>query len=219
MKRTRLMIIIIVALVVVGALGGWLYTRGQTRASQSSTSSASTATTTSRPKTHGKTLIIYFSHAGGNYEGYRKVGNTAVIANYIKDRTHADVYQVTPAKSYPSSYQKLTTIATREQDNNARPAIKGSLPKFSDYQNIFVGSPIWNSEYPMIMRTLFDKANLNHKTLIPFVTHGGSKFGSTLDILKKAYPQATILKGYQAEGSTVAHDRSAVNRWLKGLGY
>ncbi|CAJ2233240.1 flavodoxin [Companilactobacillus paralimentarius] len=215
-RRVKLIGIIIAIIIVLGVIIGVIHSRSNTRTSDDNAIQETKGTN----KISGKTLIIYFSHAGRNYEGNLKTGNTAVIANYIKDKTHADVYEVIPAKAYPTdSYSKLTKIATNEKDNNDRPAIKGQLPNVDKYKNIFIGSPIWYSEYPMVMRTLFDKINLNNKTVIPFVTNEGSGFGSTREILKRKYPKAKMLKGYETEGSNVKDDQSSVNKWLDSLGY
>lgn len=224
MKRTqkiKLIGIIVAILIVLGVVIGVIHSKSSTQTtSNNAIQESKDNSSRSKSTSHGKTLIIYFSHAGRNYEGNLKTGNTAVIANYIKEKTNADVYEVIPAKAYPTdSYSKLTKIATSEKDNNARPAIKGQLPDVSKYENIFIGSPIWYSEYPMIMRTLFDKINLNNKTIIPFVTNEGSGFGSTREILKKQYPKAKILKGYETEGSNVKDAQRDVNKWLNGLGY
>jgi len=220
-KRAKLIGIIASILIVLGVILGIAYSKSNTQNDKSSaTQVGRTSTKDNAKKAQGKTLIIYFSHSGRNYEGYRKVGNTEVIANYIKSKTGADEYRVTPAKPYPNnSLSKLEQIATDEKDNNDRPKIKGQLPDISKYQNIFIGSPIWYSEYPMIMRTLFEKIDLNNKTVIPFVTDGGSGFGSTQEILKKQYPKANTLKGFQVEGANVNDAKNDVDQWLDGLGF
>jgi flavodoxin len=220
-KRVKLIGILTTVLVVLGIVLGIIYSKSNLQSNKSTSNQAIKETSQgSTKKSNGKTLIIYFSHSGANYEGYRKVGNTQVIANYIKSKTNADIYRVIPAKAYPDkSLSKLEDIATEEKDNNARPSIKGSLPNVDNYKNIFIGSPIWYSEYPMIMRTLFDKIDLNNKTIIPFVTDGGSGFGSTQEILRDQYPKATILKGFQVQGSDVQNAKGDVNQWLTKLGY
>lgn len=219
--RIKLVGILATFLIVLGVVLGIVYSKSNLQ-NKKSTSNQAIEETSSKltKKASGTTLIIYFSHSGANYEGYRKVGNTQVIANYIKSKTNADIYRLIPAKAYPNkSLSKLEDIATEEKDNNARPSIKGTLPNVDNYENIFIGSPIWYSEYPMIMRTLFDKVDLNNKTIIPFVTDGGSGFGSTQEILRDQYPKATILKGFQVQGADVQDAQNDVNQWLTKLGY
>lgn len=54
-----------------------------------------------------KSLILYFSRAGNNYtnEGIKniEIGNTEVIANYIKEFTDGDMFKVDPLDEYPET--------------------------------------------------------------------------------------------------------------------
>ena len=171
-----------------------------------------------------KVLVVYFSRTKGVYGGPLKTGNTDRVANFIKQRTNADTYEIVPAKSYPSNYDQTTKVAQREQRRNARPAIKGQLPNVKKYDTIFIGAPIWWGEYPMVVRTFLDKENgLNGKTLIPVTTSEGSGLGNTSSQLKKQFPNAKVRKGFNVRGTTVKNNpnkvKTQVNNWLKGLGY
>lgn len=171
-----------------------------------------------------KVLVVYFSRTKGVYGGPLKNGNTDRVANFIKQRTNADTYEIVPAKSYPSNYDQTTKVAQREQRRNARPAIKGQLPNIKKYDTIFIGAPIWWGEYPMVVRTFLDKENgLNGKTLIPFTTSEGSGLGNASSQLKKQFPNAKVRKGFNVRGTTVKNNpnkvKTQVNNWLKGLGY
>lgn len=167
-------------------------------------------------------LIVYFSKSGINYEGYRKTGNTEVVANDIQKATGGDMYEIVPSKPYSrTSYKAVEKRATAEQNRNARPAIKGSMPDVSKYKTVFIGSPIWYNEYPMPVRTFMDKVNLNGKTLVPFATDSGSGMGDQPQQLKRQYPKAKIRKGFSVEGADVskASTQTNVNKWVKSLGY
>lgn len=135
-----------------------------------------------------KVLIVYFSRTKEVYNGPLKVGNTKRIADDIQKRTGGTEYEIVPKKPYPNSYNKTTQVARREQQNNARPAIKNKLPNVKKYSTVFIGSPIWWSQYPMIIRTFMDKEpalNSSSKTIIPFTTAEGSGLGNTQESLPK----------------------------------
>lgn len=175
-------------------------------------------------KSNKKVLVVYFSRTKGVSGGTLKRGNTARVADFIKDKTGADTYEIVPKKSYPNSYQKTTEVAQHEQRRNARPAIKGKLPDVSKYDTVFIGSPIWWGEYPMVVRTFLDKeSGLNGKTLIPFTTAEGSGLGNTSSVLKKQFPKSKVRKGFTARGDQVKRNpksvQKRVNSWLNGLGY
>lgn len=169
-----------------------------------------------------KVLIVYFSRTKGVYNGPLKVGNTKRIADDIQKRTGGTEYEIVPKKPYPSSYNKTTQVARREQRNNARPAIKNKLPNVKKYSTVFIGSPIWWSQYPMIVRTFMDKEpalNSSSKTVIPFTTAEGSGLGNTTQTLRKSFPKAHHSKGFTVRGSQASRAQGKVNSWLKGLGY
>jgi flavodoxin len=171
-----------------------------------------------------KVLVVYFSRTQGVYGGSLKRGNTARVADFIKQKTNADTYEIVPKKAYPKSYNQTTKVAQREQNENARPAIKGKLPDVSKYDTVFIGAPIWWGEYPMVVRTFLDKeSGLNGKTLILFTTNEGSGLGNTRQVLKKQFPKSKVRKGFSARGNTVKNNPNSVQRdvnsWLNGLGY
>lgn len=172
---------------------------------------------------NGKVLVVYFSRTKGVYGGTLKRGNTARVADFIQEKTKGDSYGVVPKKAYPNDYDQTTKVAQREQDQDARPAIKNALPNVKKYQTIFIGAPIWWGEYPMIVRTFIDNVNLNGKTVIPFTTAEGSGLGNTAETLKKAYPKAKVRKGFTATGNDVKSNPRSVQKevdsWLNGLGY
>lgn len=176
-------------------------------------------------KSSDKTLVVYFSRTKGVYGNKSlKQGNTAQVAKFIQQKTNADIYEIKPQKSYPNSYNATSKIAQKEQDQNARPAIKGTLPNVKKYNTVFIGGPIWWGEYPMVVRTFLDQEKgLDGKTLIPFTTSEGSGLGNTSSVLRKQFKNSTVRNGFSIKGSTVENNSNTaqkkVNRWLNDLGY
>ena len=171
----------------------------------------------------GKTLIVFFSRAGENWQvGVVEKGNTAIMAEYIQEFTNADVFEIVPEVAYPQGYEDCKTVATSEKNSNARPKFKGSIENFSQYENVFIGSPIWWGEPPMIMHSFYEAyPALKDKTIIPFGTHGGSGVSSCLSTLKKYYPNAKYLESLGISGSEIRKESSktAVQNWLRKIGF
>lgn len=167
-----------------------------------------------------KTLIVFFSHAGENYSvGNVKVGNTKLVADEIQKHTGGDEFEIVAEKSYDMPYNQLIEIAKEEARNGERPAFKGEVKNFEQYDTIFIGDPIWWGTYPQVMFTFFDKYDLNGKIIIPFTTHEGSGLANTVEDVKRAYPKAKVMEGFAVYGHEVRTDMSKVNKWLKILGY
>jgi flavodoxin len=167
-------------------------------------------------KDSGKVLIAYFSRAGENYNvGYLKVGNTAVMAGYIHERlSGSDIFKIEPVVPYPDKYDECTEVAKKEQRENARPAVKTHIADINKYDVIYIGYPIWWGAMPQIMFTFLEEYNLSGKTIIPFCTHEGSTFGSSVNDLKKKCPESKFLDGLAVRGSDVKKAQKEVNAWI-----
>lgn len=166
-----------------------------------------------------KALVIYFSRNGMNYwHGETKnlsVGNTARMAKVIQEATSADVWEIQPVHSYPFDYRQTTAEAQKEQEVDARPEIKLSMPDLAQYDLIFFGHPIWWSEMPMVARTFLDKADLSGKKITHFCTHEGSGFGGSESDLKSRQPRAIYLPSLAIAGTQVDNSTKAIQDWAK----
>jgi flavodoxin len=171
--------------------------------------------------TDNKILIVYFSRAGENYNvGHISVGNTAIIAGFIKDYTGAATFEIVPAIPYPDGYDKMKDVSQQETADNARPAIKNTLENLDKYSIVFVGSPIWYGAPPMIMRTFYEtyREKLAGKTFVLFGTHEGSGVSSCTNLLREYFPNATLLETLGIRGKQVTNSRESVEEWLRRIG-
>ena len=173
--------------------------------------------------TDSKILVVYFSRTGENYNvGNVEVGNTAMVASYIKDYLKADSFEIIPANKYPDTYQECLDQATKEKDENARPEIQNKITNFDQYDTVFVGYPIWWGDLPMIMHTFFESYDFKDKKVIPFNTHEGSGDAGTYTTIQKELSDANVTtNGLALDGNTARSDdgKQKTVDWLKGLGY
>lgn len=169
--------------------------------------------------TNGKSIVVFFSHAGENYAvGNIQVGNTKIVADYISELTGADQAEIVTHKYDGMAYTPLTNLAQDEQNNDELPEFK-LVPNvdFSQYDTIFIGGPIWWGTYPQVMFTFFGRYDLNGKTIYPFTTHEGSGLGSAVSDVRRAYPNASVQKGFSIYGHEVRSNKAKVENWLKNL--
>lgn len=170
-------------------------------------------------------LVVYFSRTGEQYTvGVIDEGNTAIVAKMISEKTGADTFEILPETDYyPYTYAELTDVAKKEQNENARPVIKDTLPDMSQYDTVFIGAPVWWGDWPMIMYTFFENADLSGKNLIPFSTHEGSGLSGFDKKLSSAVSDANVLTGLAIRGNDCQNDKagveSKVDEWLSELGY
>ncbi|MEU4486640.1 flavodoxin [Streptomyces purpurascens] len=199
-------------------LAGCSPSNGQQAGNQRSVSASRTASGPAR----GKVLLAYFSRPGENYyygdHTTLKVGNTEVLAHKIRGLIDCDIYRIEPADPYPESYDETVKRNVREQDTDARPAIKGALPRLDGYDTVLLGSPIWNVRAPMIMTTFTERLVFTGKTVIPFTTHAMSGLGTTARDYAVSCHGATFADGPAVQGEEVDQADRNVNAWLQRVG-
>ncbi|MDE5744985.1 MAG: flavodoxin [Paramuribaculum sp.] len=176
-------------------------------------------------KTDGKKLVVFFSHAGENYNvGVIEKGNTRIIADMIADAVGADRFEIVPAKPYPVNYNECIEVAKDEKQSGARPAINGDV-KIEDYDVIFLGYPNWWGEMPMCVYTFIEQHDWTGKTVIPFITHEGSGMGGTDRKIANACKGAdvAVCKGLAVQGKIAQEQQEVagenVDKWLSKLGF
>lgn len=152
-------------------------------------------------------LIAYFSWSG----------HTKQIAEEIHAQVGGDLFEITPKTAYTKDINKLSGIALKEQEENARPALSTHVKNMEQYDIVFVGYPCWWSNMPMPVFTFLEEYSFAGKTVIPFTAYGESVFGDSISSIKKTVPNATIATGLAVQEHNMQNLSSKVSEWLKKL--
>ncbi len=169
-----------------------------------------------------KVLVAYFSMPDNvddstvNING-QTLGNNQYFAQVIQEATGVDVFRIEAATPYPTDHATLVDQASKEQNENARPAIKDAIQNFDQYDTVFVGYPIWWSDMPQIMYTFFDTYDFSGKTLIPFGTHGGSGWAGTPAKIAQLEPSANMLDGLSISRNSIENAHDQIVQWVSSL--
>ena len=167
--------------------------------------------------TMGKSIVVFFSHAGDNYAvGNIEVGNTKIVADYISELTGAEQFEIVTHKYDGMAYNPLIKLAKEEAKNGELPEYEGDVD-LSQYNTVFIGGPVWWDTYPQVMFTFFKKhaGDLKGKTVIPFTTHEGSGLANCVKDVKAAFAGANVTKGFSIYGHEVRTNKSKVEKWLR----
>lgn len=142
--------------------------------------------------------------------------NTQYVAMEIQEKMNADIFRIEPKTPYTTNHGELVDIASQEQEENTRPAIKDKISDFEQYDTVFVGYPIWWSDLPMIMYSFFDEYDFNNKTIIPFSTHGGSGLADTISTIQELEPNANVYEqGLSISRNDVKNSSEEISQWLE----
>lgn len=145
-------------------------------------------------------------------------GNTGVVADMIAQATGADLFSIRTVEQYPDTYDATIDQGQQEQSEGARPELATHLENLDSYDTIFLGFPNWWGDMPMAVYTFLDEVDLSGKTVIPFVTSGGSGFSNTISTIQQMEPQATVQEGLSIGASSATGAQQQVESWLSELG-
>lgn len=157
---------------------------------------------------NGKILIAYFSW-GGNTEG---------VAEEIQSQTGADLFEITMVNPYSSDYNTVLDEAQRDQNAQARPELANHVENMDEYDIVMIGYPNWWASIPMPVASFLEEYDFSGKTILPFCSHGGGRFGQSLTAIAKLAPSAAMgeaLSVHYSGGSELSGD---VTDWLNSNG-
>ena len=157
--------------------------------------------------TGSKALIVYFTWSG----------NTQGIAQEIQRQSGADIFELEPEKPYSEDYNTVLKEAQRDQRRQARPKLKGQIDT-AQYDTILLGYPNWWASIPMPIASFLEEHDLSGKTILPFCSHGGGRFGQSLTAIAKLAPKAVIREGLSVHYSGGSGLKGDIDRWLAANG-
>ena len=159
-------------------------------------------------KENGNTLIVFFSWGG----------NTKGIAQEIQSQTGAELFEIELVHPYSNDYDTVLDEAQRDQNEQARPEIKNHVENIEKYETILLGFPNWWASIPMPIASFLEEYDLSGKTIVPFCSHGGGRFGQSLTAIAKLAPQSEIGEGLAVSYSGDSSLPEDIGKWLKDNG-
>lgn len=181
-------------------------------------------------KTENKILVAYFtlpetdrvdasSGASRVVTAGKMYGSTEYIAMLIGEATGGELFAIRTAETYPDTHRELVELAKKEKESASRPKLSTHIRNLQDYDIIFVGYPNWWFDMPMPLYSFFEEYDFAGKTVIPFCTHGGSRFSQSVKTITTLEKDARVIQGPSVSGSNVPSARENVLKWLKEQGF
>lgn len=179
-----------------------------------------------------KILIVFFSQpeqvalegvdaisgASVLLKNHQMLGNTEYIAHLIQQQTQGQLFRIETSRPYPLDHDPLVEYADQELKQQARPALKTPLTDLERYDTVFIGYPIWWYKMPMPLYSFLEQYDLAGKRIIPFSTHGGSRFSGSIAEIARLQPHAKVVTdGLTLARNDVAREQTQaqVSRWLQ----
>ncbi len=150
--------------------------------------------------------VVYFS----------ATGNTKAVAEHMSAMANMPIYEIVPQEPYTKEdldYNVKDCRANKEQqDDRARPAIKGDLGEVKKYETIYLGYPIWWDTAPRIIETFLEQYDLRGKRVYVFCTSGGSGIKGSVEDLNR------FMSGLHISGGKEFSPRSSDTEIMEWLG-
>ena len=124
-----------------------------------------------------KALITYFSVGG----------TTKHVAEMAAKELGMDVYEIQPLHPYTAADVRYTNPLARcnkEKFGKRDVPVAGKIENFADYDEVFLGFPIWYGAAPNVINTFCKGYEWTGKRVYAFATSGGSGIGKTAEKLK-----------------------------------
>ena len=102
---------------------------------------------------------------------YSNNGNTKNVGVNINSIVGGDIKEIELTEKYPSNIFTMSKLVRKQAKENYLPQIKNI--DISNYDVIFVGSPVWNLSMSLPVKTFLKNNNFENKTIIPFITYSG----------------------------------------------
>jgi flavodoxin len=169
---------------------------------------AAGAARAAEPPEGARILIAYFSWSG----------NTKALAEEIQKRTGADIFEIATVKPYPADYDDCVDQAKAEQEAGARPELKARVEDLGRYDVIILGYPLWWGTIPMAVATFLELYDFSGKTIVPFVSHGGSRQGRSLEDVGRSGKGARVLEPLVVRGKGGRSLGRDMDKWLADSG-
>jgi flavodoxin len=106
-------------------------------------------------------LIVYYSNNG----------NTKKVADTLHSVIGGDIKQIQLQEKYPANIFTMTKTVRSQIKQDYLPKIDEI--DISNYDVIFIGSPIWNFTISLPMKSFLKNNEFENKILIPFFTYSG----------------------------------------------
>lgn len=159
----------------------------------------------------GKTLVVYYS----------ATGNTEAVANYIADATGGDLFELEPVEPYTDEDLNYNDENSRVSQEYADESLRNvelvstTVEGFDEYENIFVGYPIWWQVAAWPVNQFIENNDFTGKTVIPFCTSASSGIGDSGQLLEEMAGTGDWQEGERFRSGA---DEADVQEWVNGLG-
>lgn len=153
-------------------------------------------------------LILYFTYSGHT----KKMAE--VLSHQLGD---VKTVEIKTKKPYPADYNQALAVSHIEYVNQLLPNLSNDkIDDMEDYQQIFVGYPIWEFSMPMAVISFLNDYDLSKKDLYLFDSYDFSNQNNSRRDLKDIL-SLTAKSELSIQSANTLHSEKPIEKWLKAL--
>lgn len=152
----------------------------------------------------GKSLIVYYS----------LTENTKAVAEEIQKQVNGELMRIETVEPYPEVYDEVLDVVEAQREAGELPTIVKQDVDLSDYDSIFLGTPIWFGEPALPVEKWISENELAGKRIYPFFTSGSSSINESMERYRELLDQSTLSEGLGITSSDRSQTSSLVKEWL-----
>ena len=156
--------------------------------------------------TNKKILTVYYSN----------IGNTKCVAENIHSVVGGDIKEIELIEKYPNNIFTMSKLVRKQMNEEYLPQINDI--DISNYDIIFVGSPIWNFSVSLPVNAFLKNNNFENKTLIPFFTYsGGASKNKIISIVKNCSKAKDVKQPLFMFENGIILTKEQIIKWLNNI--
>ena len=152
-----------------------------------------------------KILVAYFSYTGNTENG----------AQIIAEDLDADLFAIEMEHPYRGN---IYEVSQKDLNANARPALANHVQNIEQYDVLLLGYPTWWSTMPMPVFSFLEEYDFSGKVILPFSSHGSTRFGDSISDLSKEVPNSYVGQGFEYFYSGGGELEDEILKWLNDSG-
>ncbi len=154
-------------------------------------------------------IVIYYSQTGA----------TRQLAEEFADLLGIEAVSIDVETPYDGSYDETIERCREEQKTDSLSPLKPLDVDLDNYETIFLGYPIWFGTYARPIMSFLKAVDLKNKIIVPFCTFGSGGLMASVQNLREALPEATVVDGYGVRAARIDKSITEVEQFLIEKGY
>lgn len=123
---------------------------------------------------------------------YSLTGNGDYVANLMEAKGY-EIRKVEEKKRMPKISFFRILVGGYRAGKNKRGELINYDNNIKDYDEVVIGSPVWNGRFPPAINTVLDETDLSKKKVVFFFYSGSGKMPKVGVELATKFPQARII--------------------------